>query len=257
MKILIYFVVFVSYLGLCALTIYCVKFRKLKIGSELLKPEFSESFSLLKGAIYFAIYWLTTVFFARLIEFTQNDFLINNNNFFAYLFLLIVAAMIFYKFFYQALKNVGKNIRKNIVSTIIVWTITFAVMIVAIVVIALCRIENKNQNSIDDSQMSFICKVFSICLLGPIVEELVFRGILFRLLREYTIIFAYIASGVFFGLEHGIYFVINYGDFLQLVSVIPIVIGGIGYAVIYDKTKNILYPIVLHILYNFIFVFLI
>lgn len=257
MKILIYLAVYICYLGICATTIYCVWFVRLKKGKELIKPEFSETFSLLKGAIYFAIYWLTTVFFGRLIEFTKNDFLINNANFFAYLFLLIVAVSLFYKFFYQSFKNAGKNIKNNVISTLIIWAITFVAMIAAIIVIAVCRIENKNQNSLDDSQMNMVCKFFSVCLFGPVVEELVFRGILFRWLREYTTIFAYVASGLFFGLEHGIYFVINYGDFLQLVSVIPTVIGGIGYAIIYDKTKNIIYPIVLHILFNLIFGFLI
>lgn len=257
MKILLYLAVYICYLDLCATTICCVRLLKLKKGKELIKPEFSESFSLIKGAIYFAIYWLTTVFFARLINFTKNDFLINNTNFFAYLFLLIVAVILFYKFFYQSFKYAGKNIKNNIINTLIIWVITFVAMIVAIILIALCKIENKNQTSLDNSQMSMACKFFSVCIFGPVVEELVFRGILFRWLREYATIFAYVASGLLFGLEHGIYFVINYGDFIQLVSVIPTVIGGIGFAIIYDKTRNMIYPLTVHILFNIIFGFII
>lgn len=164
---------------------------------------------------------------------------------------------LFYKFFLQAIKSIGKNLKENLKKALLIWAVTFLLMVIAVVIIALCKIENENQNAIDESSMNAVCGFFAICLLGPLVEELVFRGILFRWLREYTVVFAYIASGVLFGLEHGIYFVICYGDFLQLVSVIPIVVGGIGYAIIYDKTKNILYPLVLHIIYNIIFGFLI
>ena len=257
MNILIYLAFYIGYLGICAAVVYSLRAHRLKSGQEIRKPEFSESFMPIKGAIYFVLYWLVTVFAARLLALLKSDFVINNGDFFAYLFLAIVGVGLFYRFFLQSVKNIGKNWKENVKKALLIWAITFLLMVAAVIIIAFCKIENENQNAIDESSMNAVCGFFAICLFGPIVEELVFRGILFRWLREYTVVFAYIASGVLFGLEHGIYFVINYGDFLQPVSVIPMVIGGIGYAIIYDKTKNILYPLVLHIIYNIIFGFLI
>ena len=209
MNILIYLAIYIGYLGICAATIYSLRAQRIKNGQELLMPEFSESFSLVKGAIYFALYWLVSVFSSRLLALSKNDFIIGNSDFFAYLFLAIVAVGLYYKFFLQAIKNVGKNLKDNLKKALLIWMIAFILMAATVVVISLCNIENKNQSSIDQSSMNMVCEFFAICLLGPIVEELVFRGILFRWLRQYTVIFAYIASGLLFGLEHGIYFVIN------------------------------------------------
>lgn len=162
MNILIYSAVYIGYLSVCAGVAYSLRRKRLKNGQTFLKPEFSESFSPIKGAIYFVVYWLVTVFAVKLLALSDNGFLIENSDFFVYLFLTIVAAGLFYRFFLQAIKNIGKNLKENLKSALLIWSITFIVMVAAAVIIALCKIENQNQNAIDESAMNTVCEFLNL-----------------------------------------------------------------------------------------------
>lgn len=96
-------------------------------------------------------------------------------------------------------------------------------------------------NNVTDlmQQSSPILLVVFAALLGPIVEELIFRGTLLKKLRVYGDKTAIIYTSVAFGLFH------------CNIAQIPfaIVCGLIlGYAVV--KTNNIIYSIILHIILN-------
>ncbi|MBU1144237.1 MAG: CPBP family intramembrane metalloprotease [Firmicutes bacterium] len=86
-----------------------------------------------------------------------------------------------------------------------------------------------------------------LCVFTPIVEELVFRKVLFNFVeKRFGSILAIISSGVIFGLMH----VISYGDFIQA---IPYVGMGIVFGYIYFRAnKNIYVPIAVHFINNFI-----
>ena len=77
-------------------------------------------------------------------------------------------------------------------------------------------------------------------LIAPITEELLFRGILYGFLRQWGIILAIGGSTFIFSLTH--YFAGN----LQLTQVI----GGLVFATAYEKEKNLIVPIVIHVLGN-------
>lgn len=78
-----------------------------------------------------------------------------------------------------------------------------------------------------------------ICLIGPILEELVFRGVLLEGLRKYGNVFAIIMSSVMFGLFHQ--------RMIQCVSAIAfgLVLGAAAV-----KTRSLLPSIFIHILNN-------
>lgn len=75
-------------------------------------------------------------------------------------------------------------------------------------------------------------------VMGPIVEEIIFRGILIYLLRSYGEFFSLVCSTVLFTLMHG--------------GGTPLVIIIIGFmcGFLFLETNNILNPIILHILHN-------
>lgn len=103
-------------------------------------------------------------------------------------------------------------------------------------------------NNVTDlmQQSSPILLVIFAALLGPIAEELIFRGTLLKKLRVYGDKTAIIYTSIAFGLFH------------CNIAQIPfaIVCGLIlGYAVV--KTNNIIYSIILHILLNSISVILV
>ncbi len=80
-----------------------------------------------------------------------------------------------------------------------------------------------------------------VVLIGPVMEELLFRYIITRRLLPYGEKTAVLLSGLFFGLAHG-----NFYQFFYCFAI------GALFSFIYVRTKSLLYPIILHILFNFI-----
>jgi hypothetical protein len=88
---------------------------------------------------------------------------------------------------------------------------------------------------------------FLLCVFTPLVEELIFRKVLYRFVdRRFGPIAAIISSGLVFGLMH----VISFGDFVQA---IPYVMMGMVFGVIYHRArKNIIIPIGVHFINNLV-----
>ncbi|MDO4711818.1 MAG: CPBP family intramembrane metalloprotease [Peptostreptococcaceae bacterium] len=89
---------------------------------------------------------------------------------------------------------------------------------------------------------SYIWTFLSVVTVGPIVEELMFRGLQFwyveRIGRGWFVI---LFTGISFGLWHG-----------EPVQVVYTAIMGIALAIIYDHTRSLIPPLFIHILNNFI-----
>lgn len=80
-------------------------------------------------------------------------------------------------------------------------------------------------------------------IIAPVFEELFFRRFLFKnLLLKNGFLTALLASSFVFSLIH----------WETPLNLFPAFIVGIINAILYHKTKNILYPILLHFLYNFL-----
>ncbi|MEN8246220.1 MAG: CPBP family intramembrane glutamic endopeptidase [Thermodesulfobacteriota bacterium] len=77
-------------------------------------------------------------------------------------------------------------------------------------------------------------------VVSPITEEIVFRGVLYGYLRRWGILAAIIGSTVAFVLAHAI----------QGAFPLTQVVGGIVFAVAYEKEKNLMVPMVIHMLGN-------
>lgn len=77
-------------------------------------------------------------------------------------------------------------------------------------------------------------------LIGPIAEEIFFRGILYGFLRRWGVLTAIVFSTLLFVLPH------------TSGTIIPVtqLIGGILFAVAYEVEKNLLVPIIVHCLGN-------
>lgn len=92
-----------------------------------------------------------------------------------------------------------------------------------------------------DNYFTYFWSFLSIVLFGPIVEEIMFRGISFEYFSKIKNgWFAIIISGVIFGLWHMLPVQVVYTGFQGIV---------LGY--IYYKKKNILFPLVIHFINNF------
>ncbi len=87
---------------------------------------------------------------------------------------------------------------------------------------------------------TFLPTVISAVIIAPIVEEFFFRGFIFNILRKSTALLpAAIVSGFFFGAVH-----------ISLVQCIVLSAFGIIQCFLYDYTKSIVYPILMHMIFN-------
>lgn len=77
-------------------------------------------------------------------------------------------------------------------------------------------------------------------LIGPVAEELVYRGLIYTALRRWGITIAVSGSTLLFVLSHS----------LSTGLPIPQIIGGIVFALAYERSKSLFAPIVIHCLGN-------
>lgn len=85
-----------------------------------------------------------------------------------------------------------------------------------------------------------LCVAMLTCLLGPIFEEILFRGILFAWLRtRMNFVYAGLISSTIFGIAHG-----DMGAFFVYIGM------GMLFALIFEKSKTLYAPIALHMIWN-------
>jgi uncharacterized protein len=86
---------------------------------------------------------------------------------------------------------------------------------------------------------AFVVNLFAFALVGPVVEELTFRGLGYYLLEPYGQTLAIAVIGIMFGLWHG------------LVEALPVlVVFGLGLAFLRSRTNSIYPGMILHATFN-------
>ena len=109
-------------------------------------------------------------------------------------------------------------------------------------------------DTVDIDSSVVILDAIGAIIFAPIVEELVFRGVLFNRLKIRTgIIPAMIISSVIFGLGHefgGITSAILFGICMCILYTKTAILFGICMCILYTKTDNILIPMSVHFLNN-------
>lgn len=100
-----------------------------------------------------------------------------------------------------------------------------------------------NQNADSINQGSFVWIFLAVCLIGPIIEELMFRGLIYNTFRRVfkSPVPAIVLSGVMFGIWHG-----------NLIQTVYTSIMGMIVAYVYYKTGRLIFPILIHMLNNII-----
>lgn len=108
-----------------------------------------------------------------------------------------------------------------------------------------------NQQSIDymiaSSQGEYFAPLFllSTCITGPIIEELICRGLVMRtFFKDSRYGLDIVASGLVFCMGHILGLPWSVLDFLGFF------IGGMVFAGLFRLTKSIVYPILLHVIWN-------
>ncbi len=91
------------------------------------------------------------------------------------------------------------------------------------------------------SEINPLVNLFIIVICAPVMEELLFRKMIIDRTSHYGEAMSVVFSGLLFGLFHGNLVQFTYAFFI-----------GVCFGFIYIKTRNILYPILLHMCINFL-----
>jgi membrane protease YdiL (CAAX protease family) len=113
--------------------------------------------------------------------------------------------------------------------------------------------QSQNQSAIADAIRSdALFVIISAVVMAPIVEEIVFRGVLYRKLRKHNrYLFAILMSVITFGFMH-IFQSVFEGNVLDYPYIIIYIILGLFFVRIYEETGKLSGAIWLHVLNNVI-----
>lgn len=118
-------------------------------------------------------------------------------------------------------------------------------------------VTSQNQEMVESLLLQMpILMVIAVVLLAPILEELVFRLLLFTGFYKRGRFVAYVASAGSFGLLHVLQPILQ-GNVSEILMVFPYLFMGITLCYVYEKSNNIVVPIVAHGIMNTISVLLI
>ena len=127
----------------------------------------------------------------------------------------------------------------------LIWSISFgigAVIVLFVIYLAGIKVSSLFRMQLPTDSSRLITFLLAGVLIGPIAEEIFFRGILYGFFRRWGIPFAVILSTLLFVLPHSP----SSGPAIPITQLI----GGILFAVSYEIEKNLLVPITIHSLGN-------
>ena len=201
----------------------------------------------------FALFMFSSLFQLLLEPFVSFD-IYHPNNFekllltgFSDLCLLIVLAIIYFKTLRDDAKKMKTDFNKKIEIGIKSWLIGLGIMLIANILIGLLTpAKANNEEAVQEMIKSAkIISILAIGVLGPIIEELVFRKS-FREVFKNNLLFA-LMSGLVFGSLH---VVLSLSSPSDLLYIIPYSSLGVAFAYMYIKTDSIYTSMIMHIFHN-------
>ncbi len=170
--------------------------------------------------------------------------------------LFILYIIVFRKTLWNCLKKFKDNYKKYFNIIAICSFIAFVLIIAAAIILDSCGIgESANQEGIDNAIESYgIFMILPACLFGPLVEEIVHRGLVLGFMKgegsgKVRTVIAIIVGAVLFGLIH-----CDFRNFsvTEILAVIPQMLMGLMFGIAYVLSDNIFCSIAVHMVINII-----
>ena len=179
-----------------------------------------------------------------------HSLMLKNLNIFSIIF-TIIALMLYYFWTKNQEDNIFKrsqfnkiNIHQLLYSILIAISINLINISIYILVIKTFNINPIGSNTIKTMLQSY-SGIFMLVVLTPILEEIVFRGLIFNEMKKHLgLITSIILQATVFALYHR-----------SISKIIYTFFAGIFFALVYNYTSSILASILCHISYNFLTTF--
>ncbi len=186
------------------------------------------------------------------------DLLGNPNVDFIYAILLLLLSVHFTKDFWV---EMGRRFKHDVFLNLKTILITLPLMLVTSIALnyaitTLTGLDgSQNQNELIKIFGDYpLLLVFQALIFAPIIEELMYRGLLFGMLQKRSQVFAIVFSSFFFGMAH-VYPSLFDGKFMDLLFLPTYFMLGFWLNRAYIKTKSLYTPVILHFINNAIGVF--
>ena len=170
--------------------------------------------------------------------------------------MFFLPVLIVVKYYHQSIHILGfksitinRVLRIGLIAGVVIYLLNVAVAAV-IELLFPGKIE-ESQGSINlfdtaEANWQIALLIIAVCLLAPIVEETFFRGFVYPPLKQKLgRIAGIIITAAFFAVAH-----------FSVWTFLPLFVGGLGFAWLYDKYNNIWINILAHMLWNSIVVIL-
>ena len=178
---------------------------------------------------------------------TQLDTMTLNIVYYAIGILFVMALEIKYlrRDFDNLLDRPGWTILTLIQGYFINMVLSYAVVLVLETIIS--SVSNPNNNEVSNLLQENSGSMFGLAVfIGPIVEEVLFRGAVFGSIRKKSRVAAYIVSIALFSLYHVWSYAIAYGDASLLIYAVQYIPVSFTLAWIYERTSSIWASIFFH-----------
>ena len=140
--------------------------------------------------------------------------------------------------------SIGKTLWYTLISLIAIFAISFIYIIIMSLVFGIEAPESKIETLIMNRSVSNTVLLIVVSFIGPIIEEVFFRGFLYSAFKKnWGILPALFLSSILFSLVH-----------LEIYSFIPLFMIGWLLAYIFEKTRSLFPAIFLHAIYNLILI---
>lgn len=216
-----------------------------------MNKEFCERFQnkeMIKGLILMCFYLSAHII---TIELPAGNFVKENRLFVIYAVWFLITILLFGSMILNSLKQLRL---KEMGEILIVWIAVVAGMVVCAILVDHLGIQNDNEIALDDEQLAAnpILYAVTVVILGPVVEEVIFRFLIYRIIRRKSMMIAFVVSVLLFSFIHVDYSVLVAKNYLQLLNMLIYLPLGIGTVVLYERNRNLMYPIILHMALNLV-----
>lgn len=166
-----------------------------------------------------------------------------------YISLFLIALLLFGEDLIRCIKKIDE---RGFEQLVIIGFFTLVANVVAGILLSCLNVGNDNQVTLDSmTDHNVILLKLATIIFAPIVEELVYRYGIYGMFKK-NHFFGCIIATFLFAFSHVWRFVVMEGKWIQLIAMLPYLAFGLGLNILYQRTKNVIYPIMLHMVINVI-----
>lgn len=200
---------------------------------------------IIKSLLLFILLQLALIYGYSFFASFHNEFIQANVNFFFYFPMLLLFLLLYGKMLFHSIQQMKAKEFKYLA----IWLVaTIGAMLVT--AIAISKIGITNTNDTQEVASNYFLSFLTAVICAPVIEEIMYRFFLFRSFEKVNVVLAHLVTAGIFAFAHVWDYVLVAKDYTQLISMLVYVVISLGASTLYGKTKNICYPILLHVLIN-------